>query len=74
MKYARCATGRPGILYCSKAFHGLTYGSLSLNGDENFRQGFEPFLTDCRKIPYDDLEALEQALRQGDVAALVVEP
>jgi len=74
IKYARCATGRPGILYCSKAFHGLTYGALSLNGDENFRQGFEPFLTDCRKIPYDDLEALEQALRQGDVAALVAEP
>jgi ornithine--oxo-acid transaminase len=74
LKYARCATGRPGIVHCAKAFHGLTYGALSINGDESFRQGFEPFLTDCRKIPYNDLEALEVELRRGDVAAFVVEP
>ena len=74
MKYARCATRRPAILHCEKAFHGLTYGSLSLNGDESFRAGFEPFLPDCRKIPFNDLEALERELRRGDVAAFVVEP
>ncbi|MEN8129894.1 MAG: aspartate aminotransferase family protein [Pseudomonadota bacterium] len=74
IKYARCATGRPGIVYCNKAFHGLTYGALSLNGDQSFRQGFEPFLTDCRKIPFSDLDALEQELSRGDVAAFVVEP
>jgi ornithine--oxo-acid transaminase len=74
MKYARCATRKPRILHCEKAFHGLTYGSLSLNGDESFREGFAPFLTDCRKIPYNDLEALERELKKGDVAAFVVEP
>src|SRR5262245_30876623 len=74
MKYARCATRRPAIVHCEKAFHGLTYGSLSLNGDESFREGFAPFLTDCRKIPFNDLEALERELRKGDVAAFVVEP
>jgi len=74
IKYARCATRRPAIVYCEKAFHGLTYGSLSLNGDESFRAGFEPFLPDCRKIPFNDLEALERELRRGDVAAFVVEP
>jgi ornithine--oxo-acid transaminase len=74
MKYARCATGRPAIVHCEKAFHGLTYGSLSLNGDDSFREGFAPFLTDCRKIPFNDLEALERELKQGDVAAFVVEP
>lgn len=74
MKYARCATGKPAIIHCAKAFHGLTYGSLSLNGDESFREGFAPFLTDCRKIPFNDLEALEQELRKKDVAAFVVEP
>jgi ornithine--oxo-acid transaminase len=74
LKYARCATGRPGIVHCEKAFHGLTYGALSLNGDESFRAGFEPFLTDCRKIRFDDLEALERELERGDVAAFVVEP
>jgi ornithine--oxo-acid transaminase len=74
LKYARCATRRPGIVFCEKAFHGLTYGSLSLNGDDNFREGFEPFLTDCRKIPFNDLAALERELARGDVAAFVVEP
>jgi ornithine--oxo-acid transaminase len=74
LKYARCATRRPGIIYCAKAFHGLTYGALSLNGDDSFRLGFEPFLTDCRLVPYNNLDALERELRRGDVAAFVVEP
>ena len=74
IKYAKCATGRPAIVHCQKAFHGLTYGALSLNGDENFRDGFGPFLPDCRMIPFNDLDALERELRKGDVAGFVVEP
>jgi len=74
LKYARCATGKPGIIHCAKAFHGLTYGTLSVNGDESFREGFAPFLPDIRKIPFNDLEALEQELRKKDVAAFIVEP
>src|ERR1700756_3000787 len=74
IKYARCATGKPAIIHCYKAFHGLTYGSLSLNGDESFREGFAPFLPDCRAIPFNDLDALERELRRGDVAAFIVEP
>ena len=42
IKFARRATGRPGIVYCDHAFHGLTNGALSLNGDAMFRDGFEP--------------------------------
>jgi len=74
IKYARCATRKPAILHCHKAFHGLTYGALSLNGDETFRDGFAPFLTDCRVIPFNDLQALEDELSRGDVAAFIVEP
>ena len=37
IKFARKATGRPGLVYCTNAFHGLSYGALSLNGDNNFR-------------------------------------
>ena len=58
MKYARCATRRPAILHCEKAFHGLTYGSLSLNGDESFREGFAPFLTDPAAVSAVLREAL----------------
>jgi ornithine--oxo-acid transaminase len=74
IKFARSATGRPGIVYCSHAFHGLTYGALSLNGDETFRNGFEPLLPDCVSIPFNDLTALEQALSSRRVAAFVAEP
>ena len=74
IKYARCATGRPGILYFNKAFHGLSNGSLSLNGDPCFRQGFGPLLPHCHELPFNDLAALEAALAQGDTAALIAEP
>jgi ornithine--oxo-acid transaminase len=74
LKFARAATGRPGLVYCSHAFHGLTYGALSLNGSPLFREGFEPLLPGCIEIPFNDLAALERALAARDVAAFVVEP
>jgi len=74
IKFARGATGRPGIVYCDHAFHGLSYGALSLNGDEIFRGGFEPLLPDCVRIPFNDLAALEEALRSRNVAAFIAEP
>jgi ornithine--oxo-acid transaminase len=74
LKFARSATGRPGIVYCGHAFHGLSYGALSLNGDGIFRDGFGPLLPDCVEIPFNDLGALEKALASRQVAAFVVEP
>jgi ornithine--oxo-acid transaminase len=74
IKFSRAATGRRRILYCDHAFHGLTNGALSLNGDAVFRSGFEPLLPDCEKIPFNDAAALEQALAARDVAAFIVEP
>ncbi|WP_116214721.1 aspartate aminotransferase family protein [Streptomyces olivoreticuli] len=73
LKFARYATGRPRVLYCAHAFHGLTAGSLSVNGEDGFRDGFAPLLPDTA-IPLGDLDALERELRRGDVAAFVVEP
>ena len=74
LKYAKCATGKPAIIHCQKSFHGLSYGALSVNGDDSFREGFAPFLPDCRQIPFNDLEALERELKKGDVAGFLVEP
>jgi ornithine--oxo-acid transaminase len=74
IKIARAATARPRILYAEHAFHGLTLGSLSLNGDAIFRDGFGPLLPACDPLPWGDLDALERALARGDVAALVLEP
>ncbi|MGO9132947.1 MAG: aspartate aminotransferase family protein [Methylovirgula sp.] len=74
IKFARCATNRPGIVYCDHAFHGLSYGSLSLNGDPTFRDGFGPLLPGCAQVPFNDLAALEKALSSREVAAFIVEP
>jgi ornithine--oxo-acid transaminase len=74
VKFARSATGRPGIVYCGHAYHGLTYGALSLTDDSNFRTGFEPLLPGCTSVPFNDLAALEQALSSREIAAFIVEP
>jgi ornithine--oxo-acid transaminase len=74
IKIARAATGRPRVLYADHAFHGLTLGSLSLNGNAEFRDGFGPLLPGCDPVGFGDLEALERELARGDVAAFIVEP
>jgi ornithine--oxo-acid transaminase len=73
MKLARAATGRPRIVHAEHAFHGLTLGALSLNGNAEFRDGFGPFVAGCDPVPFGDLDALERELARGDVAAFVVE-
>jgi ornithine--oxo-acid transaminase len=73
LKFARYATGRGRVLYCDHAFHGLTTGSLSVNGAAEFRRGFDPLLPDTM-VPFGDLDALERELARGGVAALLVEP
>jgi ornithine--oxo-acid transaminase len=74
IKFSRAATKRPKVIYCDHAFHGLTLGALSLNGDKIFRDGFGPLLSDCYDIPFNDLTALEKALKSKDAACFIVEP
>jgi ornithine--oxo-acid transaminase len=74
VKFARRATGRSRIVHCAHAYHGLTYGALSLTGETLFREGFGTLLPDCVEVPFNDLPALEAELHRGDVAAFVVEP
>jgi ornithine--oxo-acid transaminase len=74
IKLARAATRRSKLVFCDHAFHGLTMGALTINGDASFRDGFGPLLPDAARVPWDDLEALEAALAGNDVAAFFVEP
>jgi ornithine--oxo-acid transaminase len=74
IKIARAASGRPRVLYATHAFHGLTLGSLSINGNPEFREGFGPLLAGCDPVPFGELDALERELDRGEVAALVLEP
>lgn len=73
IKFARCATGREKLLYCSKAFHGLSTGALTLNGSEFFKEGFGALLA-ARAIDLDDSSALERELATREYAAFIIEP
>ena len=72
LKFARFFTGKGRIIYAHHAFHGLTTGSLSVNGAEEFKRGFGPLLPDSL-VPLGSLEALEAELKRGDVAAMIIE-
>ena len=74
LKLARAATGRNRIVYCDRGFHGLTMGSLSVNGNEEFRERFGALLPGCVPVPFGDVAALATELTRGDVAAFIVEP
>lgn len=74
IKFARYTTKRDRVVYCEHGYHGLTLGALSLNGENVFREGFGPLLPGCASVPFNDLAALETALKGQDVAAFIVEP
>jgi ornithine--oxo-acid transaminase len=74
VKFARYATKRPRVMFLDHAFHGLTLGTLSFNGGEAFKKGFEPLIPGTTMVAMNDVETLEKELRKGDVAAFLVEP
>lgn len=74
IKFARCNTGRSGIVYCDHAFHGLTTGSLAVNGSNFFKDRFGDLLPGTSMVPFNDLAALEKALSTKQAAAFIVEP
>lgn len=74
LKLARRATGRHGMLYCERSYHGKTLGALSVTGNAAYQRPFEPLMPECEGVPFGDLEALERALASRRHAAFIVEP
>jgi len=58
LKYARKATGKPGIVALEGSFHGRTLGALSATGQPAKREGFEPLVPGVRFVPPNDVDAL----------------
>ncbi|WP_082043765.1 acetylornithine transaminase [Mobilicoccus massiliensis] len=75
IKLAR-RTGRPGLLAAEDAFHGRSTGALALTAKEAYRAPFEPLLPGVRRVPFNDVAALEAAFSReaSQVGALILEP
>ena len=63
------------IIVCDGNFHGRTTTIISFSNDENARKNFGPYTAGFIKIPYDDIEALENAIQSTkNIAGFLVEP
>jgi ornithine--oxo-acid transaminase len=74
IKFARAATGRPGILYAQDGFHGLTCGALSLMSNSFWTDRFGPFIPGTEAVRFEDTRQLELKLRTREFAAFICEP
>src|SRR5205085_5679364 len=73
IKYARKATGRPGIVALEGSFHGRTMGALAATGQPAKRSAFGPLVPGVTFAKLNDVESLVAAAR-SDTGAIVLEP
>ncbi len=73
LKFARSATGNSKIVATMQGFHGRTMGSLATTWKNKYKEPYEPLIGDVEFVPYDDAEALDEAVDE-DTAAFIVEP
>ncbi|MFO7571152.1 MAG: acetylornithine/succinylornithine family transaminase [Gaiellaceae bacterium] len=73
LKYARKATGRPGVVALEGGFHGRTMGALSATGQPGKREPFAPLVPGMRFVAPNDVEALRSAV-DGTVGLILLEP
>ncbi|MGB5983111.1 MAG: ornithine--oxo-acid transaminase [Nonlabens sp.] len=62
------------IIVCENNFHGRTTTIISFSNDEGARKNFGPYTPGFIKVAYDDVDALEAALQQDNIAGFLVEP
>ena len=79
LKLARRHTGRNRVMAFMNAFHGRTYGAMSLSGSKPMqRRGFSPLVPDIHHAQYGNLESVRALFRTvcppDELAAIFVEP
>jgi len=73
LKFARSATGDSKIVATMQGFHGRTMGALATTWKDKYKKPYEPLIGDVEFVPYNDSEALAEAVDE-DTAAFIVEP
>jgi len=71
--HSRGRPERTKFVALERAFHGRTFGSLSITWEEPYRTPFQPLLSGVTFVPPDDVEQLRAAV-SSETAAVVVEP
>ena len=74
LKYARKASGKPGIIALENSFHGRTFGALSVTGQPAKWNGFGPLVPDVRFARLNDAESLAATAADGNVGCVLLEP
>jgi len=72
LKLSRLATGRPGVICATGAWHGFTFGCLSVSEQTMCRQ-FRPMLDGIKRVAYGDAAAIEASL-DDTIGCVIVEP
>ena len=62
------------IIVCDNNFHGRTTTIISFSNDPDANKNFGPYTPGFVRIPYNDLAALESALKEENIAGFLVEP
>jgi len=68
------AENKAKIIFAEGNFWGRTLAAISSSTDPSSFKGFGPFMPGFGLVPYNDLVALEEAIKDADVAAFMVEP
>ncbi|EJE99867.1 acetylornithine transaminase [Liquorilactobacillus mali] len=71
LKLARKATGKSKMMAFDHSFHGRSYGSLSLTGNDKIKEGFGPFLSDIEFETYNNFDSIEKI--DNSFAAVILE-
>lgn len=71
MKLAKRYTGKANFISCVNAYHGSSHGSLSIGGNEIFKQAYRPLLPGVSHIYYGEISDLENI--NSDTAAIIME-
>ena len=73
LKFARKYTGKYGIIAMNGAYHGKTFGALSVTYNEKYRKSFMPLLSGVKFVPYSDPNKLEEAIDET-TGTVILEP
>jgi acetylornithine/LysW-gamma-L-lysine aminotransferase len=73
LKFARKYSGKHGVIAMNGAYHGKSFGALSVTYNEKYRKSFMPLLDGVKFVPYSDPSLLEEAI-DDTIGTVILEP